>query len=76
LRSAASKILNALAEGAEIDPAKIDLQLTKVVSETREADVFRLASLTWSVPVSAGFGRMRYLVWNPGHDKLVGIFTL
>jgi hypothetical protein len=29
------------------------------------------------VPVSAGFGRrLRYLVWDQGHDRLVGVIAL
>ncbi len=38
---------------------------------------FRLASLTWSVPVSAGFARrLRYLVWDDNNQKLLGIIAL
>ncbi|MCR6654640.1 MAG: DUF4338 domain-containing protein [Opitutus sp.] len=39
--------------------------------------LFRLASLTWSVPVSAGYGRrMRFLVWDRSNNKLMGIIAL
>lgn len=39
--------------------------------------MFRLASLTWSVPVSNGFGRrLRYLVWDGYNDKLIGIIAI
>ena len=39
--------------------------------------MFRLASLTWSVPVSNGFGRrLRYLVWDGHNDKLIGIIAI
>lgn len=65
------------ADGSEIDPTKIDFTLIPVRSGTRESDLFRLATLTWSVPVSPGFGRrMRYLVWDQGHDRLAGIIAL
>ena len=36
-----------------------------------------LASLTWSVPVSNGFGRrLRYLVWDESNGKLMGLIAI
>jgi len=71
------KIEKYFADGSEIDPEKIMLELKIVKTGTVEADIFRAASLTWSVPVSNGYGRrLRYLVWDKGHDRLVGIFAL
>ena len=65
------------ANGAEIDPTKIQLRLIRVESDTKQSELFRFATLTWSVPVSAGFGRrLRYLVWDEGHDRLVGVMAL
>lgn len=65
------------ADGSEIDPKKIQLSLRRVAADTFESDLFRAASLTWSVPVSNGYGRrLRYLVWDEGHDKLAGLFAL
>lgn len=65
------------ANGDEVDPARITLRLRRVRSETPEADIFRIATLTWSVPVSVGFGRrMRYLVWDEYHDRLAGVIAL
>lgn len=77
LRRALPKLLENFADGAEIDPAKIQLSLIRVYSGTREADLFRLATLTWSVPVSSGFGRrLRYLVWDEGHERIAGVIAL
>jgi hypothetical protein len=71
------KLLSHFADGRKIDPSKIKLRLIRVQQRGVPAEIFRLASLTWSVPVSLGFGRrMRYLVWDDHHDKLVGIFAL
>jgi AcrR family transcriptional regulator len=65
------------ANGAEIDPSQIRLRLRLVKSDTEESDLFRVATLTWSVPVSVGFGRrMRYLVWDDAHDRLAGVIAL
>jgi len=65
------------ANGVEIDPQKISLRLQLVKPGTPEADLFRVASLTWSVPVSNGYGRrLRYIVWDEGHNKIAGIFAL
>jgi hypothetical protein len=77
LLRALPKALLHFADGAEIDPSKIRLRLIRVRSETREADLFRVATLTWSVPVSPGFGRrMRYLVWDEHHERLAGVIAL
>lgn len=65
------------ADGSEIDPSKIRLALRRVSADSFESDLFRAASLTWSVPVSNGYGRrLRYLVWDEGHDRLAGLFAL
>lgn len=69
--------LPCFANGSEIDPSKIDLTLVRVEAGTFESELFRTASLTWSVPVSNGYGRrLRYLVWDQGHDRLAGLFAL
>lgn len=77
LTRALPRCLPSFADGKEIDPEKIRLRLRMVRSETLEAELFRVATLTWSVPVSVGFGRrMRYLVWDEGHNRLAGIIAL
>ncbi len=65
------------ANGSEVDPSKIRPRIELIDAETWQSDLFRLASLSWSVPVSAGFGRrLRYLVWDDSNDKLMGIMAL
>src|SRR5262249_995776 len=65
------------ANGGEVDPAKVSPHLELIEAGTWQSDLFRIASLTWSVPVSAGFGRrLRYLVWDKNNDKLIGIIAL
>lgn len=77
LARALPKAMPFFADGDEIDPRRVALRLRVVRSDTLESDLFRVAALTWSVPVSAGFGRrMRYLVWDEGHDRLAGIIAL
>ena len=77
LDRALCKLLPHFADGSEIDPSRIRLRLVRVLSDTSEADLFRMATLTWSVPVSCGFGRrLRYLVWDDGHDRIAGIIAL
>lgn len=72
-----ANLLPNFANGDEIDPTKIQLVLRKVRTGSRDADLFRFASLTWSVPVSNGFGRrLRYLVWDKGHNRLAGLIAL
>lgn len=77
LARALPRALPYFADGTEIDPRKIALRLRLVKSGTAESDLFRVATLTWSVPVSPGFGRrLRYLVWDEGHDRLAGVIAL
>jgi hypothetical protein len=72
-----STLLPHFADGSEVDPSRIRLTLRRVYSDTVEADLFRMATLTWSVPVSAGFGRrLRYLVWDAAHERLAGVIAL
>lgn len=71
------KLLHHFATGAEIDPEKITPSLERVTNNTLHRDLFRFASLTWSVPVSNGFGRrIRYLVWDKHNDKLMGLIAI
>lgn len=65
------------AEGSEIDPNQIKPTLELIEAGTWQSDLFRLACLSWSVPVSAGYGRrLRYLVWDRSNNKLMGIIAL
>jgi len=71
------KLIEHFASGEDINPARISPVLQQVSSGTWEGDLFRLASLTWSVPVSNGFGRrLRYVVWDEHNGKLIGIIAI
>ena len=72
-----SQLIKYFASGPDIDPTRISPVLQLISSDTWEGDLFRLASLTWSVPVSNGFGRrLRYLVWDNHNGKLIGIIAI
>lgn len=71
------KLLKHFASGMDINPAKISPKLERISAATPQGDLFRLASLTWSVPVSNGFGRrLRYVVWDGHNEKLIGIIAI
>lgn len=71
------ELVTRFAAGAEVSVPRIDPELVPVRSGTEEADLFRLATLLWSVPVSQGFGRrLRFLVRDRHNGKLIGIFGL
>jgi len=77
LRPHWDRLLDHLADGHEVDPARIDPELAPMVSDQETGELFRLATLLWSVPVSSGFGRrMRYLVRDRHNGKLIGVFAL
>ncbi len=71
------KLLTFFANGDEIDIEKFWPKLEVVEANTLQSDIFRYATLIWSVPVSQGFGRrVRFLVWDEYTSKLVGLFAL
>lgn len=77
IAKAGAKLIRYFASGSDVDPRKISPVLERVSSHTWQGELFRLASLSWSVPVSAGFGRrLRYLVWDQSNGKLMGIIAI
>ena len=69
-------LLSQFADGKDIDPAAIDPVLVPVRTK-QDADLFRYAAFTWSVPVSSGYGRRsRFLVRDRQNGKLMAIFAL
>lgn len=62
--------------GSEMDPLKVRPELVPV-EKGLTADLFRLARYTWQLPYSKGYGRrLRFLLWDRYHDKLMGIIGL
>ncbi|MBK8067051.1 MAG: DUF4338 domain-containing protein [Rhodanobacteraceae bacterium] len=60
-----------------IDVAKIDPVLIPVRSREWTERVFRLARAYWSLPYSKGYGRrLRFVVYDQGHDAVIGILGL
>jgi Domain of unknown function (DUF4338) len=77
VQSVLPKLETYFANGSEIEPEKIEPRLELIEAGTWQSNLFRLASLSWSVPVSYGFGRrLRYLVWDDNNGKLIGIIAL
>ena len=71
------KVISYFASGNEVIPEKISPRLEIISSGTIESDIFRVATLTWSIPVSAGYGRrMRFLLWDDNIGKVIGIMAL
>lgn len=64
------------AHGHEIRPEAVRPRLL-LVEEKWQGELFRLARLLWSMPFSAGYGRrLRFLVIDEGHGKLLGLLAL
>ena len=77
LSQRAPALLKHFASGCDVDPWGIEPSLERITAGTWQADLFRLASLTWSIPVSNGFGRrLRYLVWDGHNEKLIGLIAI
>lgn len=70
-------LLQHFADGREIAPTAIQPELIPIGAGTEEAELFRLATTMWSVPVSGGFGRrLRFLVRDRQNGKVIGVFAL
>jgi len=77
IKSGLPRLNHYFADGSEISVDAISPRLERVHSGTWQANLFRLASLTWSVPVSSGYGRrLRFLVWDDSNGKLIGILAI
>lgn len=77
LEDRGAPLLKHFANGDEIDVGRIDIRMLPIAHTTWQSDLFRLATLCWSVPVSMGFGRrLRFLIWDDYADKLVGLLAL
>jgi hypothetical protein len=77
LRLKAPKLFAYFARGKDVDPERIEPVLERISADTWQGNLFRLASLTWSVPVSNGYGRrIRYLVWDSRNGKLIGLIAI
>jgi hypothetical protein len=70
------RLLSHFADGSDVQPSQIE-PIIQVVQTQDDVDLFRYATLLWSVPVSAGYGRrLRFLVTDGSNGKLIGIFAL
>jgi hypothetical protein len=70
-------LLNYIASGHEVNPAKIKPKLVQVQPGSENSRLFRYACLHWSVPISDGYGRrLRFLIFDESNNKLIGLFAL
>jgi Domain of unknown function (DUF4338) len=71
------RLIGYLADGATLDPSKIEPRLVEVLPQSEEELLFRWARLHWSVPTSAGYGRrLRFVVMDAHNGKLIGLIGL
>ena len=72
-----TRLIQHFASGAELDVERIRPRIEVVRSGTWQSDLFRFASYYWRIPISEGYGRrLRFLVWDDHHQKLMGLFAL
>lgn len=77
LRRHQDRLLDRIANGAEVEPERVAPRLVEVRSGSDDELLFRYATLMWSIPVSSGYGRrLRFLVIDEGNSKLIGILGL
>lgn len=69
-----AKLTQYSASGTEVILKKISPALEQVSSRTWQGELFRRASLSWSVTVCSGFGRrLRYIVRDQSNGNELGI---
>ncbi len=77
IRRYETELLDYIADGCEVKPAKVHPRIVVVRPESQEELLFRYAYLHWSIPISAGYGRrLRFLVIDDSNKKLIGILGL
>lgn len=73
----AERLLPFFASGSDLEVARIQPRLEVIRGGSWQSHLFRFASYYWSVPISEGYGRrLRFLVWDEYHNKLMGMFAL
>ena len=71
------KLLSYIANGSELDPLAIHPSLVQIESGSLEEQLFRYATMHWTIPVSSGYGRrLRFLIMDQHNDKLIGVIGL
>lgn len=69
-------LLQYFANGNDVDPLRIEPVVSPVLTQ-HDTNLWKYASLTWSVPVSQGYGRRtKFLVRDRSNNKLIAIFAL
>lgn len=78
LAGALEKAKESCPDGADIDPARISLEIKEVRAGEPEEKLFRWWNLVWwSMPYQKAYGRqMRLLLWDKGHDAPFGLVSL
>ncbi|MBZ5722794.1 MAG: DUF4338 domain-containing protein [Acidobacteriia bacterium] len=77
LRGHEDKFLEHIASGDSFDPARIRPSLVEVLPDSENELLFRYVALHWAIPVSSGYGRrIRFLVMDEHHEKLIGVIGL
>jgi len=77
LAANAHHLIHFFASGSDIDVANISPRLEPAPGGSPQGDLFRFAGLYWRIPISEGYGRrMRFLVWDEGNGKLIGLIAL
>jgi Domain of unknown function (DUF4338) len=77
LQGQQADLITHFASGSEVNVQSMRIRVELIDHSSWQSDLFRFATLLWSIPVSKGFGRrMRFLVWDDHTEKLVGVFAL
>lgn len=77
IEAKAGKLNRYFASGKDVEVRSIKPRLELIVGGTWQSDLFRLAGLSWQIPISEGYGRrLRFLVWDDSNEKLIGLLAL
>lgn len=67
-------LLEYVASGNEVSVDQIKPRLVEVLPNSMEELLFRYLTLTWSIPVSSGYGRrLRFIIFDESNSKVMGL---
>ena len=64
LKNKIDLFMDKIANGDEVDPEKIRSEVIEASSGTKTGDLFRFATLLWSIPVSQGYTAGGFASWS------------
>lgn len=61
----------------DLTPSKIKPRLVSIDNNSEHSDLFKAATMFWSVPITSGYGRrIKFLILDDYHETVIGILSI